>query len=223
MRASLAKGVPHGYEVGYDSFTINGRMLGHGEPVRVKQRERVLFHVLNGSAGEIRSLALPGHSFMIVAMDGNPLPKPVQVAGLWIDTAERISAIVEMNHPGVWVMGDLSDDDRHHGMGIVVEYAGHTGKPQWLPPKPFKWNYARFGKSAAPRESPDETFDMLFEKQNAVLDGFNQWTINGEAYPMDQMMAKPSFHLREGSGIASACATPATIFTPFIFTGTALS
>jgi FtsP/CotA-like multicopper oxidase with cupredoxin domain len=37
MKASLAKGMPHGYEVGYRYFTINGRMLGHGEPVRVKQ------------------------------------------------------------------------------------------------------------------------------------------------------------------------------------------
>ncbi len=36
MNASLAKGTPHGYEVGYDAFTINGRMLGHGEPIRVK-------------------------------------------------------------------------------------------------------------------------------------------------------------------------------------------
>ena len=78
MNASLAKGNPHGYEVGYDSFTINGKMLGHGEPVRVRQGERVLFHVLNGSAGEIRSLALPGHTFTIVAMDGNLLPKPVR-------------------------------------------------------------------------------------------------------------------------------------------------
>ena len=60
MKASLAKEMPKGYEVGYDAFTINGRMLGHGDPVRVKQGERVLFHVLNGSAGEIRSLALPG-------------------------------------------------------------------------------------------------------------------------------------------------------------------
>src|SRR5580704_18624802 len=73
MKASLANGMPKGYEVGYDSFTINGRMLGHGEPVRVKQGERVLFHVLNGSATEIRSLALPGHTFSMIAMDGNPL------------------------------------------------------------------------------------------------------------------------------------------------------
>ena len=67
MKASLAKGMPHGYEVGYRYFTINGRMLGHGEPVRVKQGERVLFHVLNGSATEIRSLALPGHVFKVIA------------------------------------------------------------------------------------------------------------------------------------------------------------
>ena len=33
MKASLAKGMPHGYEVGYRSFTIYGRKLGHGEPV----------------------------------------------------------------------------------------------------------------------------------------------------------------------------------------------
>ncbi len=198
MKASLAKGMPHGYEVGYDSFTINGRMLGHGDPVRVKAGERVLFHVLNGSATEIRSLALPGHSFNVIAMDGDPLPKPIRVPGLWLGTAERISAIVEMNHPGVWVMGDLADDDRHHGMGIVVEYAGYKGKPQWLPPPPFKWNYARFGNSGTTLATPDEVFDMLIEKQNAALDGFNQWTINGVAYPREQMTATPAFHLSEG-------------------------
>jgi FtsP/CotA-like multicopper oxidase with cupredoxin domain len=198
MKASLARGTPHGYEVGYDSFTINGRMLGHGEPIRVKPRERVLFHVLNGSATEIRSLALPGHSFNVIAMDGNALPKPVRVPGLWLGTAERISAIVEMNHPGVWIMGDLSDDDRRHGMGIVVEYAGHRGKPQWVPPSRFKWNYARFGSPGGASAEPDEVFEMIFEKRNAALDGFNQWTINGAPFPMEERIAKPSFHLREG-------------------------
>ena len=137
MKASLAKGMPHGYEVGYGSFTINGRMLGHGEPIRVKQGERVLFHILNGSATEIRSLALPGHSFQVVALDGNPVPDPAQVPVLWLGTAERISAIVEMNHPGVWIMGDLADDDRRHGMGSVVEYAGRSGQAKWIAPAPF--------------------------------------------------------------------------------------
>jgi len=198
MKASLAKGMPKGYEIGYDAFTINGRMLGHGEPVRVKQGERVLFHILNGSAGEIRSLALPGHTFSVIAMDGNPLPKSVRVPGLWLGTAERISAVVEMNHPGVWIMGDVGDDDRHHGMGIVVEYAGYKGKAQWVAPKPFKWNYASFGQAQPPAQAPDEVFDMMFAKDNAAVEGFNRWTINGVAYPSDQMMAIPLFHLREG-------------------------
>jgi FtsP/CotA-like multicopper oxidase with cupredoxin domain len=81
MKASLAKGAPHGFEVGYGSFTINGRMLGHGEPIRVKRGERVLFHILNGSATEIRSLALPGHTFMVVALDGNQFPNQRRFPG----------------------------------------------------------------------------------------------------------------------------------------------
>src|SRR5271156_5644420 len=198
MNASLAKKMPKGYEVGYDAFTINGRMLGHGDPVRVKQGERVLFHVLNGSAGEIRSLALPGHTFKVVALDGNAVPMPAAVPVLWLGTAERISAIVEMNHPGVWIMGDLADDDRSHGMGIVVEYAGHSAKPVWAAPKPFHWNYSRFAKAGATAPPPDQTFDMLIAKDNAAEDGFNRWTINGAAYPMTGGVVPASFHLKQG-------------------------
>ena len=198
MKASLAKGMPHGYEVGYRSFTINGKMLGHGAPIRVKRGERVLFHVLNGSATEIRSLALPGHSFEVVALDGNPVPNPAVVPVLWIGTAERVSAIVHMDHPGVWILGDLADDDRGHGMGIVVEYAHSTGKAQWIAPPKFKWSYARFAKPGATAPEPDETIDMTFAKDNAAEDGFNRWTINGVAYPMSNMMAPASFHLKQG-------------------------
>jgi FtsP/CotA-like multicopper oxidase with cupredoxin domain len=198
MKASLAKGMPHGFEVGYDSFTINGRMLHHGDPVRVKAGERILFHVLNASATEIRSLALPGHTFRVVALDGNPVPTPASVPVLWIGTAERISAIVEMNHPGVWILGDLADDDRHHGMGIVIEYAGRNGKPLWLTPPKSRWSYARFGKLAVAAPAPDETIEMIFAKDNAADHGFNRWTINGVAYPNTEMMAAPSHHLQQG-------------------------
>jgi FtsP/CotA-like multicopper oxidase with cupredoxin domain len=198
MKASLAKGMKKGFEVGYGSFTINGRKLFHGEPVRVKQGERVLFHVLNGSATEIRSLALPGHAFKVVAMDGNPVPNPATVPVLWIGTAERMSAIVEMNHPGVWVLGDTADDDRHHGMGIVVEYAGYKTKPQWIAPPKSKWDYTRFAKAGAMAPAPDETFEMTFAKNNAAMQGFNEWTINGVAYPMTSQPEPAKFHLHEG-------------------------
>jgi FtsP/CotA-like multicopper oxidase with cupredoxin domain len=198
MKASLAKGMPHGFEVGYGSFTINGRMLGHGDPIRVKSGERVLLHVLNGSATEIRSLALPGHTFQVIALDGNPVPSPAKVPVLWIGTAERISAIVQMNHPGVWILGDTADDDRKHGMGIVVEYANHKGAPVWAARPAFKWNYGRFGKAGAAATTPDETIEMTFAKDNAAHEGFNVWTINGNAYPMTEGMAPASFHLKQG-------------------------
>jgi FtsP/CotA-like multicopper oxidase with cupredoxin domain len=164
----------------------------------VKQGERVLFHVLNGSATEIRSLALPGHSFHVVALDGNLVPNPATVPVLWLGTAERVSAIVEMKHPGVWIMGDLADDDRHHGMGVIVEYAGAKGKGQWIAPPPSRWNYGLFAKPDTSAAPPDETFDMIFVKDNAAEDGFNRWTINGEAYPMSGQPIPASFHLKQG-------------------------
>jgi FtsP/CotA-like multicopper oxidase with cupredoxin domain len=193
---AAAKTRTKGYEVGYELFAINGRMLGHGEPIRVKQGERVLFHVLNASAGEIRSLALPGHVFRIVALDGNPVPMSAEVPLLWLGTAERVSAIVEMNHPGIWVMGDLSDDDRSHGMGIVVEYSGRQGKPQWAKPEPFRWDYTQFARPGTSPASPDETMEFTIVKHNAAYDGFNQWTLNGKAFSMQTM--QPVYRLHEG-------------------------
>jgi FtsP/CotA-like multicopper oxidase with cupredoxin domain len=198
MRASLAAGAPHGYEVGYESFTINGKMFGHGEPIRIKLGERVLLHVLNGSATEIRSLALPGHTFRVVALDGNPVPNPASVPVLWIGTAERVSAIVEMRHPGVSVLGDTSDDDRHHGMGIIVEYAGCRGRGAWISPPRARWNYMRFARSEAESREPDETLTMIIRKDNAAEEGFNRWTINGKAFPEDGMNTEPFHRFREG-------------------------
>ncbi|HZZ61038.1 MAG TPA: multicopper oxidase domain-containing protein [Roseiarcus sp.] len=186
---------PKGYEVGYELFGINGKMLGEGEPIRVKQGERVLFHVLNASATEIRSLALPGHVFRVVALDGNPVPTPAEVPVLWLGTAERVSAIVEMRNPGVWVMGDLSDDDRSRGMGIVIEYAGESGKPQWEAPAPFRWDYTQFGKAGALAAAPEETLEITVVKRNGALNGFNQWALNGEAFSMATM--RPSYLIRQ--------------------------
>ncbi|HUA80025.1 MAG TPA: multicopper oxidase domain-containing protein, partial [Dyella sp.] len=196
MKASLASGHAKGYEVGYQTFAINGRMLGSGEPMRVKPGERVLLHVLNGSATEIRSVALPGHMFKVVALDGNPVPHPADVPVLWIGTAERISAIVQMKHPGTWILGDLDDDDRSHGLGLVVEYAGHRGKPQWIKPPPFGWDYRRFALPDAHAAEPDQIIEMTFAKENAAANGFNRWTINGAAFDMKAM--KPMYRLQHG-------------------------
>ena len=186
MNASLARGDPRGYEVGYGAFAINGHMLGRGDPIRVQTGQRVLLHVLNGSATEARSLAMPGHTFTVTALDGNPVPNPAPVPVLWLGAAERISAVVNMTHPGVWVLGDLSDDDRQAGMGIVVEYAGRSGDPQWAPPPAFKWDYRLFAlPHPVPVPTPDHAIEMVIEKRNAADHGFNLWTIDGTPFSMN--------------------------------------
>src|SRR5215469_7586860 len=58
----------------YDYATIGDRMLGHGDPIRVRSGERVLFRVLNASATLTHWLALAGHDLAVVATDGNPVP-----------------------------------------------------------------------------------------------------------------------------------------------------
>ncbi|HEU0276630.1 MAG TPA: multicopper oxidase domain-containing protein [Rhodanobacteraceae bacterium] len=179
--------VPPGYELAYDAFAINGKMLGHGEPIRVKCGERVMLHVINASATENRSLALPDHTFKVVALDGNSVPHPAEVPVLWLGTAERVSAIVEMNRPGVWVLGETADSDREGGMGIVVEYAGATGEPRWQAPPAFKWDYRRFADPSRKPQAPDETIDMLITARQSAVDGFDQYAINGVPYDWKTM------------------------------------
>jgi len=197
VTAAIKAGQPEqGFELAYNSFSINGKMLGAGEPIRVRQGERVLFHIVNASATEIRSLTLPGHAFRVVALDGNPVPTPAEVPVLWIGTAERVSAIVEMKSPGVWVMGDLDNDARNRGMGIVVEYAGAAGKPVWADPAAFRWNYGRFGAAHAPVAKPDETIEMTISASSGAAGGFDRFAINGVSFSMDRM--DPLFRLKRG-------------------------
>jgi FtsP/CotA-like multicopper oxidase with cupredoxin domain len=172
---------PNGWEIGYQRFTINGKALGYGEPVRVKQGQRVLFHILNGSATENIKLALPGHRFQIVGLDGNAVPRPAMVDVLELGTAERIDAVVEMKNPGVWILGTPKDDDRKDGLGIVVEYAGKTGSPRWVKPPKARWDYTLFDEDRA-TPAPHETIPMVFGKINGGTGQFNHWTINGKEY-----------------------------------------
>lgn len=191
MAAQKKDEKPNGWEIGYQRFTINGKCLGYGEPVRVKEGQRVLFHFLNASATENIQLALPGHAFQVVGLDGNPVPRPQLVEVLELGTAERIDAVVEMKNPGVWVLGTPMDDDRKNGMGIVIEYANQSGPPRWIKPAKKPWDYAIFGEERrAP--NPDEVIPLVFGKINGGAGGFNRWTVNGKGY--DQKAEPATLH-----------------------------
>jgi FtsP/CotA-like multicopper oxidase with cupredoxin domain len=180
----------------YEVSTINGKMLGFGEPIRVKPAERVMMHILNSSPTEVHWIALAGHTFQVVALDGNPiLPSASQlrtVKMLRLAPAERVSAIVEMNAPGVWILGEVRRHAQAAGMGIVLEYANATGAPRWNQPPNLVWDYAQFAELAplaidtriepvvddAVTEIP-LTFDSKFEGHGNT----EIWRINGKSYP----------------------------------------
>jgi FtsP/CotA-like multicopper oxidase with cupredoxin domain len=164
-------------DIDYKLFSVNGKMLGAGEPIRVRRGQRVLFRIVNASATIFHRLALARHSFHVVALDGNAVPVSRDVPVLDLGPGERVDAWVEMNAPGVWVLGELNDRQRDAGLGIVVEYADQRGPFQWLPPPPFTWDYTAFGNTQTPTE-PDGRFPMVFKEPAE-----QHWTINGKSYP----------------------------------------
>jgi FtsP/CotA-like multicopper oxidase with cupredoxin domain len=185
---------PNGLEVTSQLFSINDKALGAGEPIRVKQGQRVLVHILNASALENRQIALPGHQFQVLALDGNKVPNPKPVSVLTLGAGERIDAIVEMNQPGVWILGSTTDMERAGGLGVIVEYENQHREPQWVPPTTLVWDYTVFGSASAPSAAPDHTIEMIFEKIPSGAGQFNIFHVNGKPYPHDR-----EFVLQEGA------------------------
>jgi FtsP/CotA-like multicopper oxidase with cupredoxin domain len=155
--------------------------MGFGEPIRVKEGQRAMLRMLNASATMQRRIAFAGHSFSVIAMDGNPVATPRTVGVLELGPAERIDATVEMNQPGVWILGATDDHDRKAGLGIVVEYAGKTGPAQWVAPSKDAWDYTIFGKPGTGATATK--IPLIIEKKFAGSRWVDKWTINGKSWP----------------------------------------
>jgi len=184
----------NGLEVNSMTYSINDKALGAGEPIRVKQGQRVLMHLLNASAIENRRIAFPGHQFMVIAMDGNPVPNPQKVENILLGAGERVDAIVEMNQPGVWILGATQERIRNSGLGVIVEYENQHRQPQWVVPTGAPWDYTVFGRASASPAAPDQTIEMIFEKIPSGSGKFNTWLVNGKPYPHEN-----EFVLKQGT------------------------
>ena len=137
-------------DVGFKLFSVNGKMLGAGEPVRVRAGQRVLFRIVNASATLAHRMALPGHTFFVLALGGNTVPAPRSVPVLELGPGERIDAVVEMDYPGMWVLASADDKRRAAGMGIVAEYADAAEPPRWATASTTTWDYTSFGEQRPP-------------------------------------------------------------------------
>ncbi|MGO8855048.1 MAG: multicopper oxidase family protein [Steroidobacteraceae bacterium] len=169
----------------YNVSTINGKTMGAGEPLRVKQGERIVLHVLNSSPTEPHWVALAGHGLRVVALDGNPVPSPQTVPMLRLAPAERVCAIVEMNNPGIWVLGEVRKHLQAAGMAVIVEYANQSGAPQWRQPTDLIWNYQQFAAAHSDDKAADSPMiiPLVFESKFRGHGAMELWTINGKSYP----------------------------------------
>ena len=166
----------------YEISTINGKTLGFGEPLRVRQGQTVVLHVLNSSPTEIHWVSFTGHLMRVLALDGNPVPTSREVPMLRLAPAERVSVAVVMNNPGVWVFGEVHKHVQAAGMGIVVEYAGASGTPRWQQPTQLQWNYEQFGANAG-EGAPATVVPLVFDSKFRGHGAMEAWTINGKSFP----------------------------------------
>jgi FtsP/CotA-like multicopper oxidase with cupredoxin domain len=169
----------------YDVSTINGRTPGFGEPLSLKAGQRVLLHIVNSSATEPHWIALAGHQFQVIALDGNPVAQAALTPMLRLAPAERVSALVKMDNPGRWILGEVRKHVQAAGMGIIVEYANQSGKPEWQQPAALWWDYFRFAASGPAPSADSSTVEipLVFKSKFTGHGNLDRWTINGGSFP----------------------------------------
>lgn len=185
---------PDGLEVGSVIYSINDKALGAGDPIRVREGQRLLIHFLNASTIENRRIALVGHKMKVMALDGNAVPVPQVLDSIFIGAGERIDVVIEMNNPGVWMLGSTEKMIRESGLGVIVEYAGQHRRFPWIDPPKAPWDYTIFGNPSSDSPAPQQTIEMIFEKIPGGAGKFNLWLINGKPYPHER-----EFVLQQGT------------------------
>ena len=178
-----AQGGEGNLEVTYPVYSINSHAVGSGEPVRVKEGQKVLFRILNANATDQHRIALPGHKLKVVSLDGNAVAVPREVDAIEMGPAERVDAVVTMNQPGVWILGEANDQTRNAGLGIVVEYANRSEPPRWVAPANTPWDYTIFGREAETPVPAGGVVPLVFRKKFAGNRWVDNWTINGKSFP----------------------------------------
>ncbi|MEA2597988.1 MAG: hypothetical protein QOF01_4457 [Thermomicrobiales bacterium] len=114
-----------GGELGTDLFLLNGKIHEGIPPIVVKEGDKVLIRLVNAG-----TMAHPfhthGHSFKIVATDGNPVPKAAQLTKdtVLIAPGERYDIAFEADNPGVWMAHCHIENHAANGMMTVIQYEG---------------------------------------------------------------------------------------------------
>lgn len=114
-----------GGEQGADHFLMNGHMDSAIAPIRLATGDRILIRLMHAGAMP-HAFHTHGHSFRIVATDGNPVPEVAQLTKdtVLIGPGERYDLEIEGNHPGVWMVHCHMEPHMDNGMMTLIIYDG---------------------------------------------------------------------------------------------------
>jgi plastocyanin/uncharacterized cupredoxin-like copper-binding protein len=114
-----------GGELGTDLFLMNGHAHESIPPIRLAEGERVLVRLIN--AGNLpHAIHTHGHSFKIVATDGNDVPEGMALLKdtVLIGPGERYDLELDGNNPGVWMFHCHMENHAANGMMSLIQYDG---------------------------------------------------------------------------------------------------
>ena len=121
MRDQLLRGG----ELGTDLFLMNGHAHESISPITLAEGERVLIRLIN--AGNLpHAIHTHGHSFKIVATDGNDVPEGMVLLKdtVLIGPGERYDLELDGNNPGVWMFHCHMENHAANGMMSLIQYDG---------------------------------------------------------------------------------------------------
>lgn len=143
-----------GGEFGTDYFLMNGKMHEAIPPIVVSEGDKVRIRLIN--AGNVpHPFHTHGHSFRIVATDGNPVPESAQLTKdtVLVAPGERYDIEFVANNPGVWMVHCHIENHADNGMMTVIQYEGE------VPPGPLGENWDPTGQKTVPMHGPAVTGD----------------------------------------------------------------
>ena len=120
----------------YDFFLINGRAGDAIPPMEITKGERILLRLIN--LGNLpHSMHLHGHTFTIVATDGNPVPPAARLRKdtVLIGPGERYDLEILGVNPGAWLFHCHMPNHSENGMMALLQYEGVASPLQARTPK----------------------------------------------------------------------------------------
>lgn len=114
-----------GGEQGADHFLMNGHMDSAIAPIRLAKGDRILIRLMHAGAMP-HAFHTHGHSFRIVATDGNPVPEAAQLTKdtVLIGPGERYDLELLGDNPGVWMVHCHMEPHMDNGMMTLIVYDG---------------------------------------------------------------------------------------------------